>query len=364
MNRCAEPIPVGGCSGTTRPRVQRGRPAGVRSISDSLRPSGIPTSTGRTGVPPRSRARSNNGSARRRSERQPAIDPARPIHRDDDLAFTPPTRRRDSPTVGPSDEPGVLSDQFRRWLLSYARMLDVERAEDAVQEAFAALLARQQRPGRQSPRVPGSGGSAPSGSETPVAVSAAGQSAALRLGSRPGPGDRPSPGASAGLSGAPLRSRPDDRRHRRTSRTEREHRALVPDQGPRPARGDPGGLTVNDSAHASLENRLRDHYRHLREQPPVTSDGDRPRAPRVLALPASRWHRRWVARTSPSGTASASRFKPTSGPRPAPAPAEHPSTRPRRRPSSGRRRRCPKPSARILRPALRRVPRPMRSRAR
>lgn len=45
-----------------------------------------------------------------------------------------------------SDDPNVLSDQFHDWLLSYARMLDVDRADDAVQEAFAALITRQRRP--------------------------------------------------------------------------------------------------------------------------------------------------------------------------------------------------------------------------
>lgn len=45
-----------------------------------------------------------------------------------------------------SNDPNVLSDQFHDWLLSYARMLDVDRADDAVQEAFAALISRQQRP--------------------------------------------------------------------------------------------------------------------------------------------------------------------------------------------------------------------------
>lgn len=45
-----------------------------------------------------------------------------------------------------SNDPNVLSDQFHDWLLSYARMLDVERADDAVQEAFAALISRQRRP--------------------------------------------------------------------------------------------------------------------------------------------------------------------------------------------------------------------------
>ncbi|MEM9563056.1 MAG: sigma-70 family RNA polymerase sigma factor [Actinomycetota bacterium] len=44
------------------------------------------------------------------------------------------------------DDPPALSDQFHDWLLSYARMLDVDRAEDAVQEAFAALISRQRRP--------------------------------------------------------------------------------------------------------------------------------------------------------------------------------------------------------------------------
>ena len=45
-----------------------------------------------------------------------------------------------------SDDPDVLSDQFHDWLLSYARMLDVERADDAVQEAFTSLISRQRRP--------------------------------------------------------------------------------------------------------------------------------------------------------------------------------------------------------------------------
>lgn len=45
-----------------------------------------------------------------------------------------------------SDDQNVLSDQFHDWLLSYARMLDVDRADDAVQEAFAALILRQRRP--------------------------------------------------------------------------------------------------------------------------------------------------------------------------------------------------------------------------
>ncbi len=45
-----------------------------------------------------------------------------------------------------SDEQDVLSDEFHEWLLSYARMLDVSRADDAVQEAFTALIARQRRP--------------------------------------------------------------------------------------------------------------------------------------------------------------------------------------------------------------------------
>lgn len=45
-----------------------------------------------------------------------------------------------------SDDPDVLSDQFHDWLLSYARMLDVDRADDAVQEAFTTLIARQRRP--------------------------------------------------------------------------------------------------------------------------------------------------------------------------------------------------------------------------
>lgn len=45
-----------------------------------------------------------------------------------------------------SNDPNVLADQFHDWLLSYARMLDVERADDAVQEAFAALISRQRRP--------------------------------------------------------------------------------------------------------------------------------------------------------------------------------------------------------------------------
>ena len=50
---------------------------------------------------------------------------------------------------GPSpmtDDANVLADQFHEWLLSYARMLDVERADDAVQEAFSALILRQRRP--------------------------------------------------------------------------------------------------------------------------------------------------------------------------------------------------------------------------
>lgn len=45
-----------------------------------------------------------------------------------------------------SNDQNVLSDEFHDWLLSYARMLDVERADDAVQEAFAALISRQRRP--------------------------------------------------------------------------------------------------------------------------------------------------------------------------------------------------------------------------
>ena len=45
-----------------------------------------------------------------------------------------------------SNDPNVLSDQFHEWLLSYARMLDIDRADDAVQEAFASLISRQRRP--------------------------------------------------------------------------------------------------------------------------------------------------------------------------------------------------------------------------
>ncbi len=45
-----------------------------------------------------------------------------------------------------SDDQNVLSDQFHDWLLSYARMLDIDRADDAVQEAFTALISRQRRP--------------------------------------------------------------------------------------------------------------------------------------------------------------------------------------------------------------------------
>lgn len=45
-----------------------------------------------------------------------------------------------------SDDSDVMSDEFHEWLLSYARMLDLNRAEDAVQEAFASLISRQRRP--------------------------------------------------------------------------------------------------------------------------------------------------------------------------------------------------------------------------
>ncbi len=57
----------------------------------------------------------------------------------------PPLSMSDHPRVLP-DDPQALTDQFHDWLLSYARMLDVDRAEDAVQEAFAALISRQRRP--------------------------------------------------------------------------------------------------------------------------------------------------------------------------------------------------------------------------
>ncbi len=57
----------------------------------------------------------------------------------------PPSFMSDHPQTR-SDDPPALSGEFHAWLLSYARMLDVDRAEDAVQEAFAALISRQRRP--------------------------------------------------------------------------------------------------------------------------------------------------------------------------------------------------------------------------
>ena len=59
---------------------------------------------------------------------------------------TPDGAPTTAPAMTTEDQPDALSDEFRDWLLTYARMLDIERADDAVQEAFIALISRQRRP--------------------------------------------------------------------------------------------------------------------------------------------------------------------------------------------------------------------------